>query len=66
MFADIAMETIAYATVIIANRPAIWPCHNRYPDKLVTPKPRHNSDGEEPFEKKKVIPNYSDNYEIIY
>ena len=27
---------------------------------------RHNSDGEEPYEKPKVVPNYPDNYEVIY
>ena len=26
----------------------LWPCHERYADKQVTPKARHNSDGEEP------------------
>ena len=55
-----------YATVISANRPALWSCHERFADKQVTPKARHNSDGEEPYEKRKVVPNYPDNYEIIY
>ena len=60
------METITCATAINDNRPGFWPCHERYADKQVTPKPRHNSDGEEPYEKTKVVPNYPDNYEIIY
>jgi hypothetical protein len=60
------MEPIAYTTVINANRPGLWPCHEGYADKQVTPKARHNSDGEEPYEKTKVAPNYPDNYEIIY
>ena len=57
---------MAYATVISANRPALWPCHERCADKQVTPTARHNSDGEEPYEKPKVVPNYPDNYEVIY
>jgi len=60
------MDTIAYTTVVNANRPGLWPCHQRYADKQVTPKVRHNSDGEEPYEKTKVVPNYPDNCEIIY
>ena len=60
------METIAYTTVINANWPDLWPCHERYADKQVTPKARHNSDGEEPYEKTKIVPNYPDIYEIIY
>ena len=60
------METIAYTTVINANRPGLWPCHERHADKQVMPKARHNSDGEEPYVKTKVFPNYPDNYEIIY
>ena len=60
------METIAYATVTNANRPGLWPCHERCVDKQVTPKARHNSDGEEPYEKTKVAPSFPDNYEITY
>ena len=60
------MDTIAYATVINANRPGLWPCHVRYADKQVTPKARRNSCGVDPYEKTKVVPNYPDNYEIIY
>ena len=45
------METITYATVINANRPGLWQCHERYADKQVTPKPRHCSHGEMPYEK---------------
>ena len=37
------METIAYATVINANRPGIWPCHERYADKQETPKANNNN-----------------------
>ena len=48
IFGYIAMEIITYATVMNANRPGLWPCHERYADKQVTPKARHNSDGEEP------------------
>ena len=32
------METITYATVINANRPGLWQCHERYADKQVTQK----------------------------
>ena len=60
------METIAYTTVINANRLGVWPCHERYADKQVTPKARHNSEGEEPYEKTKIVPNYPDIYEILY
>jgi len=60
------MVTIANTTVINANRPGLWPCHERYADKQVTPKARHNTYGEEPYEKTKVVPNYLDNNEIIY
>ena len=62
----IALETIAYATVISANRPGLWPCLERYADKQVTRKARHNIDGVEPYEKTKVVPSYPDNDEIIY
>ena len=62
----IAMEPIAYTTVINANRPGLWPCHEGYAEKQVTSKARHNSDGEVPYEKTKVAQNYPDNYEIIY
>jgi len=48
IFGYIAMEIIAYATVMNANRSGLWPCHERYADKQVTPKARHGSDGEEP------------------
>ena len=61
----IALETVAYATVISANRPALWPCRERYADKQVTPKARHNSEGEEAHDKTNVVPNYPENYEII-
>ena len=44
----------------------LWPCRERYADKQVTPKARHNSEGEEAHDKTKVVPNYPDNYEIIY
>ena len=60
------MEPIAYTTVKNANRPGLSPYHESYADKQVTPKARHNSDGEEPYEKTKVAPNYPDNNEIIY
>ena len=60
------METIAYATVSNAKRPGLWPCHERYADKQVTPKARHNSHGDVPSEKTKVVANYPDKYEIIY
>ena len=60
------MVTIAYTTVINANRPGLWPCHERYANKQETPKARHNTDGEEPYEKTKVVLNYLDNNEIIY
>ena len=46
------METIAYATVINANRPGLWPCHEHYSDKQVSLKARHSSHGEVPYEKK--------------
>ena len=59
------METIAYATVGNANRPGLWPCHERYANKQVTPKARHNSYGEVPSEKTKVVANYPDKYVII-
>ena len=48
IFGYIAMELIAYTTVMNANRSGLWPCHERYADKQVTPHARHNSDGEEP------------------
>ena len=54
----IAMQSIACDAVITANRPGPWPCHERYADKQVTPKPRHNSHDEVPYEKTKVLPNY--------
>ena len=60
------METISYATVINANRPDLWPCHERYSDKQVTPKARHTSHGEVPYERTIVVPNYIDNYEMTY
>ena len=59
------METIVYATVINANRPGLWPCHERYADKQATPKPRYNRHGEVPNEKTKVDSNYPENYEMI-
>ena len=46
IFVYIAMEIIAYAIVMNANKSGLWPCHERYADKQVTPKARHNSDGE--------------------
>ena len=46
------METITYATVINANRPGLWQCHECYADKQVTPKPRHCNHGEMPYEKR--------------
>ena len=49
------METTAYATVINANRPGLWPCHGRYADKQVMPNARHSSDGEEPYVKQKLF-----------
>ena len=45
------METIAYATVINANRPVLWPCHEHYSDKQVSLKARHSSHCEVPYEK---------------
>jgi hypothetical protein len=60
------METIAYATVINANRPGLWPCHEHYSDKQVSLKARHSSHGEVPYEKKTIVPNYTDNYEMTY
>ena len=62
----IAMEPIAYTTVINANRPDLCPCHEGYAEKQVTSKTRHNSDGEVPYEKTKFAPNYPDNNEIVY
>ena len=38
IFGYIAMEIIAYATVMNANGPGRWPCHERNADKQVTPK----------------------------
>jgi len=32
IFGYIAMEIIAYATVMNTNRPGIWPCHRIYLD----------------------------------
>ena len=49
----IAMQSIACDTVITANRPGPWPRHERYSDKQVTPKARHNSHDEVPYEKNK-------------
>ena len=66
IFSDIAIETIAYATVINANSPGFWPCHERYGDKQVTRKARHNSHGEVPYEKTNVVPNYPYDYDVIY
>ena len=43
----IAMQSIACDTVITANRPY----HERYADKQVTTKARHNSHDEAPYEK---------------
>ena len=40
--------------------------HERYADKQVTPTAGHKSQGEVPYEKTKVVPNYPDNYKIIY
>ena len=60
------METIAYATVVNANRPGLCPCHERYADKQVTPTAAHKSQGKVPYEKTKVVPNYPDKYETIY
>ena len=60
------METIAYATVINADRPGLWPCHDRYADKQVTPKARHTSLGKSVIRENKVVPNYPENYEITY
>jgi len=60
------MEIIAYSTVINANRPGLCTRQERYADKQLMPKARHNSDGEEPQEKTKVVPDYPNNYEIIY
>ena len=62
----IAMQSIACDTVITANRPGPWPCHERYADKQITPKARHNSNEEVPYEKTKVLANYPGNYAIIY
>ena len=28
------MEIVSYAAVIKASSPALWPCHERYADKL--------------------------------
>ena len=60
------MGSIAYATVINANRPSLWPCHECYADKQVTPEARHYSADEVPYEKTKVVQNYPSNYKIIY
>ena len=54
------METLAYATVITANRPGLWPCHERYSEKQISPKTRHSSHGEVPYEQTIVVPNYPD------
>ena len=63
----IAMQSIACNTVITANRPGgPWRYHERYADKQVTPKARHNSHDKVPYEKKKVLKNYPGNYTIIY
>ena len=48
IFGYTAMEIIASATVMNANRSGLWPCHEHYADKQVMPKARHNSEGEEP------------------
>ena len=55
-----------YRQVITANRPGPWPCHERYADKQITPKARHNSNDEVPYEKTKVLANYPGNYAILY
>ena len=52
-----ALPSIAYATVINANRPGHWPCHERYANEEVTSKARCNSHGEVPYETTKVVPN---------
>ena len=39
--------------MITANRPGPCPYHERYADKQVTPKARHNSHDEAPYEKNK-------------
>ena len=63
----IAMQSIACDTVITANRPGPWPRHERYADKQVTPKARHNSRDEVPYEKKtKVLPNYPGKLTRLY
>ena len=49
----IAMQSIACDTVITANRPGPWPCHERYADKQVTPKARHSIHDEVRYEKNK-------------
>ena len=33
--------------------------------QVINAKARHNSDGEEPYEKTKFVPNYPDSYDII-
>ena len=61
----IAMQSIACDTVITANRPGPWPRHERYADKQVTPKARHNSRDEVPYEKNKgssKLPRQSHDY----
>ena len=45
------MQSIVCDAVITANRPGPWPCHERYADKQITPKARHNSNDEVPYEK---------------
>ena len=49
----IAMQSIACNTLITANMPGPWPYHERYADKQVTPKARHNSHDEVPYEQNK-------------
>ena len=44
------MATITYGTVVNANRPGLWLCHDRYADKRVTPTAKHNSQGEVPYD----------------
>ena len=47
------MQSIVCDTVITANRPGPWPYHERYAEKQVTLKARHDCHDEVPYEKKK-------------
>ena len=51
----IAVQSIACETVITVNRSGPWPFQERHADKQVTPKARHNSHDEVPYEKKRFF-----------